>query len=222
MPSSTTENYLKTIYALSERSPEDALVRLGELARELDVTPGTITTMIRALASRGLVEYLARKGVRLTESGRVEALRVLRRHRLIETFLVEVMHMDWSEVHADAEALEHAVSDKLVERMAEMMNHPDEDPHGDPIPTLDARVAVNRARALSDVGPGRYRIIRVRDQETSFLEWMGDSGLKPGSVFTFSQADPASGVLHLQLDDGASPVSISTDTARNIRVEPYD
>lgn len=222
MASSTTENYLKAIYALSERHPDDPLVRLGELARELDVTPGTITTMIRALATRGLVEYRARKGVRLLEPGRVQALQVLRRHRLIESFLVEVMHMDWSEVHEDAEALEHAVSDKLVERMADMMGHPEQDPHGDPIPTLDARLPAHRARSLHEVSPGPYRLVRVRDQDASFLEWMGQSGLRPGSTFHVDGTDPHAGVVTLRLTEAAPPVSIGLDIARNIRVERHD
>jgi DtxR family Mn-dependent transcriptional regulator len=151
----------------------------------------------------------------------VEALRVIRRHRLIESFLVEVMHMDWSEVHDDAEALEHAVSDRLVERMADMMGHPDEDPHGDPIPTLDARVAATRSLPLSDAEPGRYRIMRVRDQDAGFLEWLGESGLRPGSVFTIRQVREASGVLSLFPEAGGGPVSIGLDSARKIRVEPH-
>ena len=222
MASSTTENYLKTIYALGERHPDDSLVRLGELANELEVTPGTITTMIRALAERGLVDYTARKGVRLTEAGRVQALQVLRRHRLIESFLVQVMHMDWSEVHEDAEALEHAVSDKLVERMAEMMGHPERDPHGDPIPTLDAQLPNRRALTLGDAPPGHYRIVQVRDQDTAFLEWMGQSGLRPGSQFQVLHSDPRAGAVTLRVDLETESVSIGLDIARQIRVEQQD
>ena len=107
--SSTTENYLKTICQLAERHPNDPLVRLGELATEMGVTAGTITTMIRGLDTKGLVHYKLRSGVKLTDKGRTQALQVVRRHRIIESFLVDVMKMDWSEVHEDAEALDCVV-----------------------------------------------------------------------------------------------------------------
>lgn len=146
MPSITTENYLKTILTLQEKSDEQELVNLGELAQELEVTPGTITTMIKRLARQGYLDYQARSGVLLTPYGRREAVKVVRRHRLIELFLVEVLHMEDSEVHEDAEALEHAVSDRVLDRIDALMGHPDRDPHGTRIP---GREECSPAKAVS-------------------------------------------------------------------------
>src|SRR3954470_3215982 len=137
-PSHTVENYLKAIFqaqiALSE---PDGLVAMGRLASALGVVPGTATTMVKALAESGLVKYEPYGGVRLTSAGQRLAARVVRRHRLIELFLVKVMGMSWTEVHDEAEHLEHAVSDRLIERIDEMLGRPAVDPHGDPIPDQD-------------------------------------------------------------------------------------
>src|SRR5512147_2517801 len=133
MPTSTVEDYLKCILLEQELDPE-ALVSMGQVSAALKVAPGTVTAMMKTLADSGLVAYEPYSGVRLTPSGRQLAAHVLRRHRLIELFLVQVMGMDWSEVHGEAEHLEHAVSDRLIERMDEMLDRPAVDPHGDPIP----------------------------------------------------------------------------------------
>ncbi len=220
MPSPTTENYLKAIYALAERDTNRPLVRLGELATELKLTPGTITTMIRSLAERDLVTYQPRAGVKLSAKGNQEALQVLRRHRLIELFLVEVMKMDWSEVHEDAEALEHAVSDKFLAKMDEMMGYPTEDPHGDPIPVAGAEIPASQTRKLSDVPSGNYQLSRVNDQDPEFLDWLSASGLRPGTRFAVTSHDPRSGVLLLQLEGGAAELPIGIGAAKNIRVKP--
>jgi len=220
MPSPTTENYLKTIYVLAERGEGDARVRTGDLAQELEVTPGTITTMIRSLAKRGLVNYESRKGVVLTEQGRVQALKVLRRHRLIELFLVEVMRMDWSEVHDDAEALEHAVSDTLVERMADMLGNPLHDPHGSPIPTRGSVMPPAAWKSLDQVPPGRYQITRVNDHDPSSLEWMSANGLRPGVEVDILSTDPRAGAVFLSVCDTGTPTALGLDLARRIGVEP--
>src|SRR5471032_3628365 len=133
MPTSTVENYLKAILVRS--SDEDAVVSTGSLSEALGVTPGTITTMVKSMASRGLLEHQPREGVRLTPEGRAHALAVVRKHRLIETFLVQVLKMDWKEVHEEAEALEHAISERVLLRIDALLGHPAADPHGDPIPT---------------------------------------------------------------------------------------
>lgn len=182
MPSITTENYLKAIYQLWEKQPDQDLVILGDLARELELTPGTITTMIRSLADRGLVEYHRRSGVQLTEQGRQEALKVVRRHRLIELFLVKVLHMDWADVHEDAEALEHSVSDRVLDRIDAMMGFPVRDPHGDPIPSKDAQVPPGSGLHLSQVQPDQdYEVSRIENQNADFLEQIAQLGLKPGT-----------------------------------------
>ncbi len=134
MATSTVEDYLKCILT-HEQASGDALVGMGQISASLEVAPGTVTAMMKTLAESELVTYEPYSGVRLTPAGRKLAAHVLRRHRLIELFLVQVLELDWSEVHEEAELLEHAVSDRLIERMDEMLGRPQVDPHGDPIPT---------------------------------------------------------------------------------------
>jgi DtxR family Mn-dependent transcriptional regulator len=145
-------------------------VATGRIAQALAVTPGTVTAMVKALSESGLVDYEAYGGVRLTKAGRQLALHVLRRHRLIELFLVRIMGMDWSEVHGEADRLEHAVSDRLIERIDEMLGHPAVDPHGDPIPTIGGELAPAQHEALAELEVGGTgRVTRIVDQEPGFL-----------------------------------------------------
>ena len=139
MATSTVEDYLKAILIEEQRSP-DTLVTTGRIATAIEVAPGTATSMVKTLAESGLVSYEPYSGVRLTQEGRRLATHVLRRHRLVELFLVQVLEMDWSEVHEEAERLEHAVSERLLERMDEMLGSPSVDPHGDPIPDAAGRL----------------------------------------------------------------------------------
>src|SRR6188472_3507754 len=142
LPSSTVENYLKAIYLGQSGLPrEERLVPMGHVAAAVGVTPGTATTMVKALAESGLAEYEPYSGVRLTKAGEKLAGLVLRRHRLVEAFLVHVMGMSWAEVHEEAEQLEHVVSERLIERIDEMLGRPTRDPHGDPIPNPDGAIA---------------------------------------------------------------------------------
>src|SRR5437773_10338547 len=138
LPSSTVENYLKAIYQGQSALQSGArLVPMGQVAASLGVTPGTATTMVKALAESGLAEYEPYSGVRLTPSGEKLAGLVLRGHRLVELFLVDVMGMSWAEVHEEAEQLEHVVSERLLELIDQMLGHRTHDPHGDPLPTPD-------------------------------------------------------------------------------------
>ena len=134
MPTSTVEDYLKHILLAAQERPGER-VATGQIAARLQLSPGTVTAMLKALADSGLVDYEPYGGASLTGAGQQLATHVLRRHRLIELFLVEVVGLDWAEVHAEAEQLEHAVSDRLIERMDDMLGSPTVDPHGDPIPT---------------------------------------------------------------------------------------
>jgi DtxR family Mn-dependent transcriptional regulator len=131
--SSTVENYLKHLFAEQQQN-EGKLLPMGRLAAALGVAPGTATTMVKNLAESGLVTYEPHDGVRLTPDGERRALQVIRRHRLIELFLVQTLGLDWSEVHDEAEELEHAISQKVLERLDALLGHPQFDPHGDPIP----------------------------------------------------------------------------------------
>src|SRR6266700_3640576 len=149
LPSSTVENYLKAIHqGQSSLGPDQRLVPMGQVASALGVTPGTATTMVKTLSESGLAEYEPYSGVRLSASGERLAGLVLRRHRLVEAFLVQVMGMSWAEVHEDAEQLEHAVSERLIERIDDMLGHPTHDPHGDPIPTPEGALTPRHLDSL--------------------------------------------------------------------------
>src|SRR5256714_8448369 len=149
MPSITVENYLKQLYLEQQNAPD--LVQMGKLASAMGVVPGTATSMIKALADSGLVSYEPRFGAKLTKGGEQLALHVLRRHRLMELFLVKVLGLDWSEVHDEAEELEHAISEKVLERIDKLLGHPSVDPHGDPIPSAKGKVSEERLVRLPEV-----------------------------------------------------------------------
>jgi DtxR family transcriptional regulator, Mn-dependent transcriptional regulator len=206
MPTSTVEDYLKCILLEQQRDPE-ALVSMRQVSSALGVAPGTVTAMMKTLADSGLVSYEPYSGVRLTDSGRQLALHVLRRHRLIERFLVDVMGMDWSEVHSEAEELEHAVSDRLIERMDEMLGYPSVDPHGDPIPDVHGVVREARLPSLLDCALNTpVKVARVGDQSRDFLQLLERRDLKPGSVLVVESRDEAADTVELRLASGESLV----------------
>src|SRR6267378_1260129 len=172
MPSITVENYLKQLY-LEQQNVSEELVPMGKLASAMGVVPGTATSMVKALVDSGLVSYEPRFGAKLTKGGEQLALHVLRRHRLVELFLVKVLGLDWSEVHPEAEELEHAISDKVLERIDTLLGHPSVDPHGDPIPSAQGQVATGRHTSLADSPTGRpLRVARVIDQDPGFLQFV--------------------------------------------------
>ena len=190
---------------LEEQGNPEALVTMGQIASALGVAPGTVTSMVKTLAGSGLVAYEPYSGVSLTEAGRQLAVHVLRRHRLVELFLVQVMGMDWSEVHDDAEHLEHAVSDRLIERMDEMLGRPEVDPHGDPIPS--ARGVVEEPLLPDLLRCPRelmLTVARVTDQQPEFLQLVEREGLKPGSRIRVLERDEAADTVRLSRDDGES------------------
>ncbi len=203
MASQTVENYLKTIYLAQQglREPH-ALVPMGQLSAALGVVPGTATAMVKALAESGLVRYEPYSGVRLTPAGEKLAALVLRRHRLIELFLVRVMGMNWTDVHAEAEQLEHVVSDRLIARIDEMLGHPDVDPHGDPIPGADGTVAAREDATLLTC-PARTPVVvtRVLDQDAAFLRFVDHHDLKPGSTLEIEARDEAADAVHIRAGD---------------------
>jgi DtxR family transcriptional regulator, Mn-dependent transcriptional regulator len=182
-PSQTVENYLKAIYqAQLSLAPED-LVPMGHLAGSMGVVPGTATTMVKALAESGLAHYEPYAGVRLTSAGQRLAAMVLRRHRLIELFLVRVMGMSWTEVHDEAENLEHAVSDRLIGLIDDMLGHPVVDPHGDPIPDRHGALPTHDYDSLLTCAVGTpLTVARVSDQDRSFLQFAEKHELRPGDT----------------------------------------
>jgi DtxR family Mn-dependent transcriptional regulator len=182
--SQTVENYLKAIFqAQIALGHQDALVPMGQLAAALRVVPGTATTMVKALAESGLAHYEPYAGVRLTRSGERLAALVLRRHRLIELFLVKVMGMSWSDVHDEAENLEHAVSDRLIDLIDQMLGRPEVDPHGDPIPDPNGTLPVTEYDTLLTCAIGTpVTIARVSDQDPAFLQFAEIHELRPGDI----------------------------------------
>lgn len=218
LPSQTVENYLKTIYLAHASLPPEALVPMGQIAGALGVVPGTATTMVKALAESGLVHYEPYMGVRLTDAGEKLASRVLRRHRLVELFLVKVLGMSWAEVHDEAERLEHAVSDPLIERIDAMLGRPSVDPHGDPIPTAEGTMARPDSLDLLTAPLDTPLIVtRVLDQGAVFLRFAESSELTPGSTVVIEARDPGSDAVCLRPQSGAR-VTIGSRAAANLLV----
>lgn len=222
LPSQTVENYLKSIYLAQVDLPgPDALVPMGQLASALGVVPGTATTMVKTLAESGLVNYEPYMGVRLTPAGEKLAGLVLRRHRLIELFLVKVLGMSWAEVHDEAERLEHAVSEQLIDRIDEMLGRPSVDPHGDPIPTAEGTITTPDHVDLLAAPLGLpLEVTRVIDQAPEFLRFAETSGLTPGSHVVIEERDPASDAVALSA--GGRRRTIGARAASKILVEPIE
>lgn len=200
LPSHTVENYLKAIFqAQIALGTQEQLVQMGHLASALGVVPGTATTMVKALSESGLVRYEPYAGVRLTPAGEKLAARVLRRHRLIELFLVQIMGMSWAEVHDEAEHLEHAVSDQLIERIDEMLGRPSVDPHGDPIPGPEGHVSRPQYDTLMTCPlHEELAVRRVSDQDSEFLRFAERHDLKPGQTVRVEDRDPAADSVRLR------------------------
>ena len=176
--SPSVEDYLKGIYTLTERGDSAST---SALAQTLGVQPASITGMIKRLATLGYVEHLPYKGVQLTKNGSIEALRIIRRHRVLETYLQERLGYTWSEVHQEADLLEHAVSDKLISRMAKVLKDPTHDPHGAPIPTESGEIPKAHLLTLLDVRPDDLaQIEAVQDEDPIKLQYLEESGLTPG------------------------------------------
>lgn len=219
MPTSTVEDYLKVIYQAQQVSPGE-LVPTGQIAAALEVAPGTATSMVKTLDESGLVDYEPYSGVTLTAAGEKLAAHVLRRHRLVELFLVQVMGMDWSEVHPEAETLEHAVSDRLLERMDEMLGFPEADPHGDPIPSATGQLReVDHASLLTCPLDREMRVVRITDQDSEFLQLVDRRGLMPGASVTVTERDEQADTVRLH-HDGDAVASLGFRAASKILVEP--
>ncbi len=220
MATSTVEDYLKRIYLEQQASPKTR-VPTGHIAQALGVTPGTATAMIKTLADSGLVDHEPYGGVRLTDAGKALATRVIRRHRLVELFLVEVMGMNWSEVHAEAEVLEHAVSERLIERIDEMLGRPASDPHGDPIPTARGEfVAAQGYESLIVCPLGAARVVaRVTDQRADFLRLVESHGLMPGRRVVVRARDELMDSVEV-LPDRGEPLLLGFRAASRVLVAP--
>lgn len=213
MTSSAVENYLKRIY-LDQTHPDntDGMVSTGRLAVSMGVTPGTATSMLKTLTSAGLVEHENRRGAKLTPQGMELALHVLRRHRLLELFLVETLGLDWTVVHEEAERLEHAVSDRVLERINDILGNPQVDPHGDPIPQCGAVAHIEnpaRTTLLDCELDTELTIARIMDQNPDFLRLISSEALVPGKSVIVLQRDTQRDTITLESAGRNSTLGLS-------------
>lgn len=220
MPSLTVENYLKAALQTGFRTGRE-WITTGELAEALDVSPGTVTSMLKTLDGSDLMDYRPYEGARLTNSGRKLAMRMLRRHRLIELFLVQTLGLSWDQVHEEAEHMEHAVSDVLIDRIDEYLGRPACDPHGDPIPTADGEFRGDQGstKRLVECPAGMaLKLVRVTNQNSEFLRYLSETGLDLGATGVVLENRPEAGVVTVEIAGRA--ISISHTAANSLLVEP--
>ncbi len=211
----STEDYLKTIWSMSEWSGLE--VAPTELARHMNLSPSTVTEAVKKLASRGLVDHKRYGPIRLTVKGRREALRMVRKHRLIETFLYNHLGYSWEELHDEAEALEHSVSARFISAIDELLGHPVRDPHGDPIPRSDGSMPELDVYALTEVDEGTaVSIAQVDDDDPDVLVYLGTHGVKPGAACTVVSHSTGLGLTHLDID--GRKIALPLPVVRRIRV----
>ena len=220
-PSTSVGNYLKAIWEATE---DEGAASTKQVADRLSVNPASVTNMFARLREMGLVEYERYRGASLTEEGLSEALRLVRRHRLIETFLLDQLGYSWEDVHDEAEKLEHAVSDRFTERLAELLGHPDYDPHGDPIPAVDGTLEQDGSFPLPAAAVGQRVIIaRVGHETTPLLTYLGERGLVPGCLLTVQEVRALDGVVTVADEDGtAHSLGAALAGALYVRSVPLD
>ena len=209
------QDYAKAIFTLEAR---DGAASTNGLAALLEVRPASVSGMLRKLSALGLVEHERYRGVRLTERGRRVALEVIRHHRLVELFLVESLGMTWDEVHAEAEVLEHALSEELEELIATKLGDPTVDPHGDPIPSRELKLAETAAPALTELEPGEAAtFVRVSDSDPEMLRFLGEREIVPGTRLELVERQPFEGPLFVRVGDDVHV--LGSTLARAMRVE---
>jgi DtxR family Mn-dependent transcriptional regulator len=215
----THQDYLKAIYMLLSRGQEASN---SAIAQALRVAPASATNMVKRLAEAGLIEHTPYRGVQLTAAGQQAALEMVRHHRLIELFLHDILDMPWDQVHAEAERLEHAISEEVEEAIARKLGYPAFDPHGDPIPDRDGRLAeVASGRPLTELAPGRAaRLARVHAQDAQRLRYLGELGLYPGAQVAVLEQSPFQGPL--LVDIGGQRRMLAFDLAVELTVEAQD
>jgi DtxR family transcriptional regulator, Mn-dependent transcriptional regulator len=199
-PSEAIEDYAKAIYALGRRG--DGTVSTNALAERLEVTPASVSAMVKKLAERGLAEHVPYRGVALTAEGERVALEVLRHHRLLELYLAEQLGVPWDRVHAEAEALEHVLSEYLEARIAAKLGDPTHDPHGDPIPSVDLQIDEGDPRALESLEAGATgRFVRVSDSDPEMLRYLDSRGVRLGDPLQVVDRQPFGGPLTVRFGE---------------------
>jgi len=210
------EDYLKAIYAIGKGTGAAAT---NDIAQRLALAPASVSGMVRRLADQGLLAYERYHGVKLTESGRRAALRTLRRHRVIEAYLSQALGYPWDRVHDEAERLEHAASDELVDRMAATIGEPEVDPHGAPIPTRDGAVDETEYTSLADLPIGVPGVVmRVTDEDPAMLRYLGELSVVPGKRIIVKSRAPYGGPITLAA--GRQELSIGPALAAHVLTAP--
>jgi DtxR family Mn-dependent transcriptional regulator len=195
------EDYSKAIYALEARSEEP--VSTNALAERLGITPGSVSAMLRKLDELGLITHVPYRGVRLTPAGRRIALEVIRHHRLLESYLADVLGMPWDRVHAEAEVLEHVLSEDLEALIDERLGHPTVDPHGDPIPSVDLELDESETERMGTLEAGAEgTFVRVSDSDPDMLRYLAERGIAPGERFRVRERQPFGGPLFVEFASG--------------------
>lgn len=219
MPSLTVENYLKAMLQISFKTRQES-ISTGSLADKLCVSPGTVTSMMKSLADAHLITYVPYEGACLTQEGRKLALRMLRRHRLIELFLVKTLNLTWDAVHQEAENMEHSVSDFLIDRIDDFLEHPETDPHGDPIPTSDGvmRTDLSSMIPLENCDEGtQVRFVRVLNQSEEFLRFLSNSGFNLGETGVVIENNPEADIVKTKIAE--KTLTIGQTAASQLLVE---
>lgn len=212
------QDYLKAIHELNVGGGSAATSLIAE---RLGVAAGSVTGMLKRLASRGLVEHVPYYGARLTHTGETEAIRLIRRHRVLELFLVQVLGYGWDEVHEEAERLEHAVSDLLIERMAAVLGDPAEDPHGAPIPEVGVAFEDRQYPSLWELETGMSGVLRrVPDEDAAALRYLAELDLRPGVSLHVVDRAPFNGPLRVRVGDVVH--TIGAELSRALQVERID
>lgn len=216
------EDYLKAVYTVAGTSGR---ATTNDLAEELGVSPASVTGMVQKLAAATppLLDYQKHRGVALTETGRMAALKTIRHHRLIEMFLHQILGFNWDEVHEEAERLEHVISEDLEERIAQALGNPTHDPHGDPIPTTNLELPPTTRIPLSDVRSGQTVVVeRVSDNDPSLLRYLSELGIKPSVQLKVESHSPFDGNLHLRLIDSDQVVVLGPKVTDQVYIEPLE
>ena len=218
--SAVSQDYLKVIWGAQEWSHVPVTTKL--LASRLGVGPSTVSETVKRLADAGLVSHRPYGAVELTALGRAHAVAMVRRHRLLETYLVEKLGYGWDEVHDEAEVLEHAVSDLFVERVADLLGHPDRDPHGDPIPAADGTVHLPDAHMMWEVATGEYRVARISDADPELLRYLEGVGLVLDAPVSLVERRAVTGVVSVQVAGRADSVELGEVAASAIWLAARD
>lgn len=217
--SASSQNYLKAVWSLGEWSDEPVTAKT--VAMRAGVKLSTASDAIRKLSEKGLLEHTPYGAVTLTEVGRTHAVEMVRRHRLIETFLVEVLAYRWDQVHDEAETLEHAVSDFMIERIDEYLGYPQRDPHGDPIPKADGTVSRPNAELLTGVAANkRVRVERISDEDSQLLQFFADHGIVYGAVLDTLPAAPYSDTIVVVTKKHKTPLPLGRSATDAVWVMP--